>query len=384
MVTKKRKVRVAFCLRDLKVGGVESVLTRTLDYLSKFPDLDIVVITYTPIRDMWRAWFDSHKKVSVRTLYPSRFLGTDLPHFFVWRILKHIARDVYRWFRRVFCNKRVFRDIDVAVDYYDFDCVRELAGKKIPHVAWWHSGDEKFIRGGYVKYVGQYEKFVVLTDGFADSLKSLYPEIATKVMRIYNPIDVDVIRKSANTAPVRAGNYFVVVSRLVNGKDIKTVISAFDDFRKKNNNSDVRLVIVGDGYRMNDYKSFARNSGSNEYIDFMGAMQNPMGIMRGAIANILSSEHEGLPTVLIEAAALGTLNIASDCHYGPREILLNGRAGLLFPVGDVKALSEQMDRVYNNTVDVEKITACATRNVKRFDIQQIAEVVHDLIVGIKN
>jgi len=384
MVSKKRKIRVAFCLRDMKVGGVESVLTRTLDGLSKFQDLDIVVITYTPIRDMWCDWFRAHKKISVRTLYPNKFLGTDLPHFFVWRVLKHIARDIYRWFRRTFCNKNVFRDIDIAIDYYDFDCTRELSNLKIPRIAWWHSGDEKFVRGGYVKYLENYEKFVVLTDGFADALKSSYPEIADKVLRIYNPIDINNIRARSDSASVRAGDYFVVVSRLVNGKDIKTVISAFDDFRKKNNNPDARLVIVGDGYRMNDYKSFARDSGSNGYIDFMGAMQNPLGVMRGAIANILSSEHEGLPTVLIEAAALGTLNIASTCKYGPDEILMSGRAGLLFPVGDVNALAKHMDAVYNKTTDVKKMLACATRNLKRFDIKQITETIHDLIIETKN
>ena len=136
MIGKRRKVRVAFCLRDMKVGGVESVLTRTLDGLSKYPDLEITVVTYTPIRDMWRDWFDSHKKISVRTLYPNRFLGTDLPHFFVSRIIKHVLRDIYRLFRRTFFNKRVFRDIDIAVDYYDFDCRRELSRLNIPRIAW--------------------------------------------------------------------------------------------------------------------------------------------------------------------------------------------------------------------------------------------------------
>ena len=384
MVTKRRKIRVAFCLRDMKVGGVESVLTRALDGLSKFSDIEIVVVTYTPIRDMWHDWFDKHKKISVRTLYPCKFLGTDLPHFFVARIIKHTLRDVYRFVRRAFFNKRVFRDIDIAVDYYDFDCRRELAGLKIPRVAWWHSGDEKFVRGGYVKYIGHYEKFVVLTDGFADALKSSYPDLADKVLRIYNPIDISNVRALSDSVSSQAGDYFVVVSRLVNGKDIKTVINAFDDFRQTNNNPNVRLVIVGDGYRMGDYKSFARGCTSNEYIDFMGAMKNPFGLMRGAKANILSSEHEGFALVLIEAAALGTLNIASDCHYGPREILMSGRAGLLFPVGDAGALSEKMSAVYNNTVDVKKMTACATRNLKRFDIQEISETVHDLLVGIKH
>ena len=45
---------------------------------------------------------------------------------------------------------------------------------------------------------------------------------------------------------------------------------------------------------------------------------------------ILSSLHEGLPNVLIESAVLKTFIISSNCETGPREILLNGKAGGLF------------------------------------------------------
>ena len=381
MKTQKRKTRVAFCLRDLKVGGVESVLTRTLESLSRFKDLDIVVVTYTPIREVWRDWFAAHKNISVRVLYPCRLFGTDLPHFFLTRILKHFARDVYRVLRRVLFNHYMFRDIDVAVDYYDFDCVRELSKLNIPRIAWWHSSDEKFEKGNFVKYVAQYDKFVVLTDAFAGALISAHPEIADKVVRVYNPTDVADIRDQATVSPKCAGEYFVVVSRLVNGKDIKTVIKAFDIFCTKNKKPDVRLVIVGDGYKMDEFKSLARKSKYGNSIDFMGAMKNPMGVMGGALANILSSEKEGFALVLVEAASLGVLNIASDCHYGPREILMDGHAGLLFPIGDADALAQHMKVAYNKTTDVKKLITIATRNLKRFDIEKITETIHNLLLN---
>lgn len=380
MNNKKRKIRVAFCLRDMKVGGVESVLTRTLDRLSQFSDLDITVITYTRVRDEWRDWFASHKNVSVRTLYPCKFLGTDLPHFFLLRLAKHIVRDIYRVVWRVLFNKYMFRNLDIVVDYYDFDCARELASLNIPRIAWWHSSSDKFHRGNYVRYLKNYEKFVVLTDAFADELRMKHPEYANKVMRVYNPIDIDAVRNKAEVArKTYGGDFLVCVSRLVNGKDIETLIYAFDKFMSKNKKPDVDLLIVGDGYARTRFESVASSVASSKHIVFTGTVDNPFGLMRGARASILSSVGEGLPTVLLEASALGTLNIASDCPNGPREILMNGRAGLLFDVGDVDALANHIDAVYNNSVDVKKMINVASKNMHRFDATEIANEIHDLL-----
>ena len=381
MVNKKRKIRVAFCLRDMKIGGVESVLTRTLSRLAEYPDLDISVVTYTAVRREWRSWFDSHKNISVRTLYPCKFLGTDLPHFFLFRLIKHIIRDIYRCVRRVMFNKYMFRDFDIAVDYYDFDCFRELSKLKIPRIAWWHSSSDKFHGGKYVRYLGYYDTFVVLTDAFADELRGRYPDYADKIVRIYNPLDMNAVKEKVNVAPTRDGDYFVCVSRLVNGKDIETLIRSFDIFWNKNGKPDIDLLIVGDGYARSRFESVAKNISAAKHIIFMGAVDNPFGFMHNARASILSSIGEGLPTVLLESAALGTLNIASNCPNGPREILMNGRAGLLFNVGDVDSLACHMDAVYNNTIDTKKLINTANKNMNRFDAKEIADQIHTLILN---
>jgi len=57
---------------------------------------------------------------------------------------------------------------------------------------------------------------------------------------------------------------------------------------------------------------------------------------------VLSSKYEGLPTVLIEGLILGQVLVGTDCPTGPREILDDGKAGLLTPVGDAPALAAAM------------------------------------------
>jgi glycosyltransferase involved in cell wall biosynthesis len=60
---------------------------------------------------------------------------------------------------------------------------------------------------------------------------------------------------------------------------------------------------------------------------------------------VLSSAWEGLPTVLIEALAVGTRVVSTDCESGPREILQDGRLGELVPVADPAALAHAIDAV---------------------------------------
>ena len=69
-----------------------------------------------------------------------------------------------------------------------------------------------------------------------------------------------------------------------------------------------------------------------------GFVKNPCAFMVRADVFALSSLYEALPTVLIEALALGVPIVATDCISGPREILENGKWGTLVPVGDAQAL----------------------------------------------
>ena len=373
-MSRKSKVKVAFCLRDMQLGGVESVMIRTLEQLVKRDDMEISFVSYVKITEpVYVDWFNAHPEIKRYVLYPCPWLGTKLRHFFLLRFVQHIMRDVYRGARRVFLRHKILANVDVVVDYYDFGFRKELKRVRAKKIAWWHSSINKFLaRASYINYVKYYDLFVTLTDGFVDEFKTRWPQYKKKIVRMYNPMDIDAIRARANSAPsIGADNYFVCVSRLSGDKDIETVLRGFDKFVNENNNPDVRMVFVGGG-DVDKYRAIANKLSAHEKIEFVGAQKNPMGFMRGAMANILSSYSEGLPTVLLEAMAVGTVNISSDCKNGPREILLDGDAGLLFAPGNADELAQHMDKIWNNKIAVEKLKNTATKSLARFDAVQIA------------
>lgn len=371
-------VRVAFCLRDMQLGGVESVLIRTLEHLSTDKNLDITVVTFVNVSEpVWVDWFDKHKNVKRVVLYPSRVLGTRMPRFFLWRVVKHFARDVYRFVMR-YRAVRILSGFDTIIDYHDFGFARELKNiKNAKKIAWFHSSISVFQKRKFSRKLCIYDNVVVLSDDCANDMKNMCPESANKFIRIYNPIDIESVRARAREKCGVRGKYFCSVARMSYDKDIWTLLDAFDLFWKTHRS--VKLVLVGGGDKRDVFEKYADGLMSRKNIIFVGAQKNPYPYVAGAVAHILSSRGEGLPTVLIEAAALGVLNIASNCKYGPREILMDGQAGVLFAPGDVNALAKLMTDVYENTVDVQKMIKASTRGLKRFAPDAIMKQIKSLI-----
>lgn len=371
------KKKIAFCLRDMKIGGAEMVLMRMLDGLCETREFDIVLITYVKLREpMVVDWLRSHPEIDVRTLYPCRYLGTHLVHFLPIKLIQHVVRDIYRGVRRMFAMPRMLRDIDLLVDFYDFNFAPEFRHVNAPKIAWWHSSINKFTDGNYVRRLPEYDRFIVITNGFAESFRKQWPQYKNMITNIYNPVDVHRIRQMARRAPKPdVKDYFCCVSRLAADKDIATVINAFNIFWEKNRHPDIHMVFVGDGLLANKFKRMAADTPAARQFVFAGAQTNPFGYMKNARAHILSSHSEGMAVVLVEAAAVGTLNIASDCPNGPHEILMDGTAGMLYTPGDADGLAKCMTRAWRKPADAKKMINCATRNLTRFDMETVLQRV---------
>jgi glycosyltransferase involved in cell wall biosynthesis len=131
----------------------------------------------------------------------------------------------------------------------------------------------------------------------------------------------------------------LAVGRLVYQKDFPTLLRAFARLRQQ---TAVRLVVLGDGEERNNLETLVTELGLAGEVMFCGSVQNPLPYMKRATVLASSSIWEALPTVLIEAMAVGLPIVATDCPVGPREVLCDGAYGTLVPVGDSERMAEAL------------------------------------------
>ena len=122
-------------------------------------------------------------------------------------------------------------------------------------------------------------------------------------------------------------------------KGFDTLLRAFARVRAQR---PARLMILGEGGARAQLASLAGELGVAEDFAMPGFVPQPYAYMAHADLFAFTSRWEGLGFVLIEALAVGTPVISTDCPSGPSEILANGRYGPLVPVDDHHALAGAM------------------------------------------
>jgi glycosyltransferase involved in cell wall biosynthesis len=122
-------------------------------------------------------------------------------------------------------------------------------------------------------------------------------------------------------------------------KDYVTLLTAFAVMCKK---IDARILILGEGECRAELEAQIKNLGLENSVFMPGFIKNLTSYYQRADLHVLSSSGEGFGNVIVEALAAGTPVVSTDCQSGPREILADGRFGMLVPVGDAVALANAM------------------------------------------
>lgn len=168
----------------------------------------------------------------------------------------------------------------------------------------------------------------------------------------------------------------ISVGRLSKEKGFDTLIKAFEKVQKE---IDCRLVIIGDGPLKDELEELAENLGVAEMVWMPGYDSNPYKYVRKADVFVLSSLFEGLPNTLIEALAVGTPCVATNCKSGPKEILLNGEGGYLVDVCDEDAMAEALIKTLREPEKTKAMLEKAQSMLWRFTPDEVGKRYLELI-----
>lgn len=218
---------------------------------------------------------------------------------------------------------------------------------------------------------------VAVSQGVADDLLRIGVE-RNRLQVIHNPVVTPELFRQAQ-APLEhpwfaPGQLPVIlgVGRLEKQKDFPTLIRAFAQVRQHHR---ARLVILGEGNERSHLESLVQELNLTADVSLPGFVANPYAYMSRAAVFVLSSLFEGLPTVLIEAMAVGTSVVATNCKSGPAEILAGGQYGKLVKVGNIQELSQAIGETLTTTPDSEALQQRASEYSLTEAVSQYQQVL---------
>lgn len=198
------------------------------------------------------------------------------------------------------------------------------------------------------RYFNEADRIIAVSHGIATDLIEnfgVHPEV---IAVINNPMDIAQIENLAQE-PITEHPWFsedipilLFVGRLNPQKGLTYLLQATVQARKA---ARFRVALIGEGEQRRELEALAQQLRIADDVLFLGKQRNPFKFMRRATCFVLPSVVEGLPYVIPEAMACGCPIIATDCAPGVRELLGEGKRGLLVTPRDPHALAEAILRM---------------------------------------
>ena len=212
--------------------------------------------------------------------------------------------------------------------------------------------------------------------------KSFEKKFSVKATCIYNPFSKlfikDKLKKRIKIKFFKK-NYLNIINvgRLTDQKDHLTLLRSIKLLKP---NFKIRVIIIGKGRTKKLLENFIFENKLQDKVKLLGYTDNPFSYIQKANILILTSKFEGLPNILLEAQYLKKYIISTDCPTGPKEILLNGKAGDLIKIGDFKKLSLLINEYHNRKKSIINMINNGFKNFHRFDYNLNCKKYLDFVI----
>lgn len=217
-------------------------------------------------------------------------------------------------------------------------------------------------------------RVIAVSDDLADILgQEFRPEI---IRTIENGIDINSLAQSMKGSPTRASMPELnigIAGRLVPVKRVDLFIHTAKHLHDTQPGLRLDFHIYGDGPLREELEALARSLNTESYLHFEGHRNDTPTLLRNLDLLLMTSDHEGLPMILLEAMTLETPVIAHRVG-GITKLLDQGNCGVLVedhsPEGYARAIREYV----GNPELHKEITRKALQRVKtRYSAEQCAK-----------
>jgi glycosyltransferase involved in cell wall biosynthesis len=291
---------------------------------------------------------DFRDRISVTVLYCYRYpeLPKDLPYRVIWEDVQQLRSfpfRVSRWLRREPYDIVVSAQFEPTALLWLFHRLRAGKARFVMHfhgnpkVESSASHRARFAFAFFNAALRRMDKVLAVSPSLAHYIDQRTGR-AGMVEYLPNPVRQfsQVTRVAHPGEPVS----FVSIGRLALQKGHDILIEAFAKALAKGTNG--RLTIVGEGAERTALTAQIERLGLGDRVRLAGNVPDPVRELEDADCFVSASRWEGFGVAIVEGLSAGLTVIATDCEFGPSDLIDSPEKGRIVPAGDVDALAAAM------------------------------------------
>ena len=232
--------------------------------------------------------------------------------------------------------------------------------------------------GSRTKYLARNIRYIAISNHIRDQL--MHGGVSDNSIEVINSmIDLGLFRdvgsKDSHREKRQDRRLILSAGAFDKSKGYKDAIRAIHRLSQKRN--DFCYYLYGDGPEKENLSNYVEKHDLGDVISMPGWFDNPAEYLRHSDIFLSPSHREGLNMSIIEAMAAGAAVAASDIPPH-RESIDDGKTGLLFPPGDIEAMTDKINVLLDNPDLAENIRRNAKEKADKFDCRAITEKIYNL------
>lgn len=350
-MSEKKKILIR--IGSLRHGGAEKVLVNFLKNLPKDKyEVDLLINLYTGmyIQEV-PSW------VKLHYLLKGEMITTNKPHEIPVKAFRVLYQKMFLMFPSLlykFILKNKKYDVEIAAIHGMYKEILSSPQKDSKKIVWVQNDifNLKEYTPEVIRQFFKFDRILVISNKLKEEMQKLARNEKEKqaVVKIFNPIDSqDTLQK----AKVKIDDYpfskdlptFVTIGTVYPQKGYDRLL----DVHKKLMDEGLKhqIIIIGDGFDFDNIQAKLNQLGLQDTVKMLGFRSNPYPYLKNSDFYIMSSRHEGFPTIIAEALILNKPVVSTDVS-GIKDLLQNGKLGLITPNSE-EGIYEGMKQFLTNS-----------------------------------
>lgn len=144
----------------------------------------------------------------------------------------------------------------------------------------------------------------------------------------------------------------------------------------------LHLEVYGRGPELEHLLELRAELGLEQAVSFPGFTEDPIGVLAGSAASIMTSRREGFGLAVAESLAAGTPVVTYDVDYGPAELVEDGVNGRVVPDGSIEQLATALVDVLSDAQGWRRMSLAAPGAAQRLRPEVVAAQWRDLAADV--